>query len=98
MHDGKARGDAVFEVVAASRGVFDREVSQRQDVAIHSDPYIIWASTEVKFTDDEHGVVPVEDNVKWPHFFTDDAKARINQDDCTHRYLWRTMESGHTFN
>ena len=64
MHDGKARGEVVFEALTIHHRVLDREVTQRQDVALHGYPHIVRASAKVKFTDDEHSVVPVRDTAK----------------------------------
>ena len=62
VHDGKARGEVVFEALTSRHRIFDREITQRQDVALHGYPHIVGASAKVKFTHDEHSVVPVMDS------------------------------------
>ena len=69
VHDGKARGDAVLEAATCSHRVFDREITPRQHISLHGYPNIVGTSAEVKFTDDEHGVVPRRDKVKWPYVY-----------------------------
>ena len=58
VHDGKARGEVVSEALTSRHRVPDREITQRQDVALHGYPHIVGASAKVKFTHDEHSVVP----------------------------------------
>ena len=62
MHDGKARGEVVFEALTSRHRILDREITQRQDVALHGYPHIVGTSAKVKFTHDEHSVVPVMDS------------------------------------